>query len=129
MPFHRASFVSTGTDELMFVCVFLCAIVCLSQSSIYSLALKSIISLSTVVLLGLIIAYHCCEVQVTSLVVVTQSHCYFGLSSSLKDIESESFIPIKVRYFIGIKDPLFKLYREFKGTENSTKVIVSCLLS
>ncbi|XP_058475287.1 small conductance calcium-activated potassium channel protein 1-like [Solea solea] len=34
-----------------------------SKSSIYSLALKSVISLSTLVLLGLIIAYHCCEVQ------------------------------------------------------------------
>ncbi|CAG10824.1 unnamed protein product, partial [Tetraodon nigroviridis] len=39
--------------------------VCLSvlQSSIYSLAIKSVISLSTVTLLGLLIAYHCCEVQ------------------------------------------------------------------
>ncbi|XP_069372390.1 small conductance calcium-activated potassium channel protein 1-like isoform X2 [Paralichthys olivaceus] len=34
-----------------------------SKSSIYSLALKSIISLSTFILLGLIVAYHCCEVQ------------------------------------------------------------------
>ncbi|XP_042290492.1 small conductance calcium-activated potassium channel protein 1-like [Thunnus maccoyii] len=34
-----------------------------SKSSIYSLAFKSFISLSTVILLGLIIAYHCCEVQ------------------------------------------------------------------
>ncbi|XP_040909267.1 small conductance calcium-activated potassium channel protein 1-like [Toxotes jaculatrix] len=34
-----------------------------SKSSIYSLALKSIISLSTIILLGLIVAYHCCEVQ------------------------------------------------------------------
>ncbi|KAM3596871.1 uncharacterized protein V6R79_021962 [Siganus canaliculatus] len=34
-----------------------------SKSSVYSLALKSIISLSTIILLGLIIAYHCCEVQ------------------------------------------------------------------
>ena len=34
------------------------------QSSIYSLALKSVISLSTIILVGLIIAYHCCEVQV-----------------------------------------------------------------
>ncbi|XP_071374509.1 small conductance calcium-activated potassium channel protein 1-like [Centroberyx affinis] len=34
-----------------------------SKSSIYSLALKSVISLSTIILLGLIIAYHCCEVQ------------------------------------------------------------------
>ncbi|XP_054462177.1 small conductance calcium-activated potassium channel protein 1-like [Anoplopoma fimbria] len=34
-----------------------------SKSSVYSLTLKSIISLSTIILLGLIIAYHCCEVQ------------------------------------------------------------------
>ncbi|KAM4630648.1 small conductance calcium-activated potassium channel protein 2-like [Polymixia lowei] len=34
-----------------------------SKSSIYSLALKSVISLSTAILLGLTIAYHCCEVQ------------------------------------------------------------------
>lgn len=39
--------------------------VCLSlQSSMYSLALKCLISLSTVILLGLIIAYHAREVQV-----------------------------------------------------------------
>lgn len=37
------------------------------QSSVYSLAFKSIISFSTIVLLGLIIAYHCCEVQVEHL--------------------------------------------------------------
>ncbi|XP_075995598.1 small conductance calcium-activated potassium channel protein 2-like [Genypterus blacodes] len=34
-----------------------------SKSSIYSLTLKSVITLSTVILLGLIVAYHCCEVQ------------------------------------------------------------------
>ncbi|XP_077598988.1 small conductance calcium-activated potassium channel protein 1-like isoform X2 [Stigmatopora nigra] len=34
-----------------------------SKSSIYSLTLKSIISVSTLLLLGLIVAYHCCEVQ------------------------------------------------------------------
>ncbi|XP_070702560.1 small conductance calcium-activated potassium channel protein 1-like [Pempheris klunzingeri] len=34
-----------------------------SKSSIYSLALKSVISISTIILVGLIIAYHCCEVQ------------------------------------------------------------------
>ncbi|XP_078124092.1 small conductance calcium-activated potassium channel protein 3-like [Sander vitreus] len=34
-----------------------------SKSSVYSLALKSIISFSTFILLGLIIAYHCCEIQ------------------------------------------------------------------
>uniref|UniRef100_A0A8C3G4X1 Calmodulin-binding domain-containing protein n=1 Tax=Cyclopterus lumpus TaxID=8103 RepID=A0A8C3G4X1_CYCLU len=34
-----------------------------SKSSVYSLTLKSIISFSTIILLGLIIAYHCCEIQ------------------------------------------------------------------
>ncbi|CAL8372717.1 unnamed protein product [Boreogadus saida] len=34
-----------------------------SKSSIYSIALKSVISVSTVLLVGLIVAYHCCEVQ------------------------------------------------------------------
>ncbi|MEQ2263185.1 hypothetical protein XENORESO_004270, partial [Xenotaenia resolanae] len=34
-----------------------------SKSSIYSLSFKSVISFSTLVLLGLIVAYHCCEVQ------------------------------------------------------------------
>ncbi|XP_038135370.1 small conductance calcium-activated potassium channel protein 1-like isoform X4 [Cyprinodon tularosa] len=34
-----------------------------SKSSIYSLSFKSVISLSTLILLGLIVAYHCCEVQ------------------------------------------------------------------
>uniref|UniRef100_A0A8D2ZMP8 Calmodulin-binding domain-containing protein n=1 Tax=Scophthalmus maximus TaxID=52904 RepID=A0A8D2ZMP8_SCOMX len=34
-----------------------------SKSSVYSLTLKSIISLSTLILLGLIVLYHCCEVQ------------------------------------------------------------------
>lgn len=42
----------------------MCMCVC-SQSSVYSLTVKSIISLSTLVLLGLIVAYHCCEVQVS----------------------------------------------------------------
>lgn len=36
------------------------------QSSMYSLALKCLISLSTVILLGLIIAYHAREVQVNT---------------------------------------------------------------
>ncbi|XP_055013378.1 small conductance calcium-activated potassium channel protein 1-like [Boleophthalmus pectinirostris] len=34
-----------------------------SKSSLYSLALKSVISVTTVILVGLIIAYHCCEIQ------------------------------------------------------------------
>uniref|UniRef100_A0A3P9J3K3 Calmodulin-binding domain-containing protein n=1 Tax=Oryzias latipes TaxID=8090 RepID=A0A3P9J3K3_ORYLA len=37
--------------------------VCLPQSSVYSLSLKSVITASTLLLLGLIVAYHCCEVQ------------------------------------------------------------------
>lgn len=36
------------------------------QSSIYSMAMKSVISLSSLILLGLVIAYHICEVQVIS---------------------------------------------------------------
>ncbi|KAK5600358.1 hypothetical protein CRENBAI_025240 [Crenichthys baileyi] len=35
-----------------------------SKSSIYSLSFKSVISFSTLVLLGLIVAYHCCELYV-----------------------------------------------------------------
>ncbi|XP_061616619.1 small conductance calcium-activated potassium channel protein 1-like isoform X2 [Phyllopteryx taeniolatus] len=35
-----------------------------SKSSVYSLTLKSIISVSTIILLGLIVAYHCCELYV-----------------------------------------------------------------
>lgn len=58
---------------MSYLCVPICVCVCLPQSSIYSLALKSIISLSTIILLGLIIAYHCCEVQVTYLLMITQS--------------------------------------------------------
>ncbi|XP_020360355.2 small conductance calcium-activated potassium channel protein 2-like [Oncorhynchus kisutch] len=34
-----------------------------SKSSIYSMAMKSVISLSSLILLGLVIAYHICEVQ------------------------------------------------------------------
>ncbi|KAM9738200.1 small conductance calcium-activated potassium channel protein 1-like isoform 2-T2 [Menidia menidia] len=34
-----------------------------SKSSVYSLSLKSVISASTLILLGLIVAYHSCEVQ------------------------------------------------------------------
>ena len=36
------------------------------QASLYSLALKCLISLSTIILLGLIIVYHAREIQVTS---------------------------------------------------------------
>lgn len=37
----------------------------LFQASFYSTALKTLISVSTVILLGLIVAYHALEVQVT----------------------------------------------------------------
>lgn len=37
----------------------------LLQASLYSLALKCLISLSTIILLGLIIVYHAREIQVT----------------------------------------------------------------
>jgi hypothetical protein len=37
----------------------------LSQASFYSTALKTLISVSTVILLGLIVAYHALEVQVS----------------------------------------------------------------
>lgn len=53
---------SHQTNMMSCFCMYVC--VC-SQSSVYSLTLKSIISLSTLVLLGLIVAYHCCEVQVS----------------------------------------------------------------
>lgn len=43
----------------------------------YSLALKCLISLSTVILLGLIIAYHAREVQ------VTHTHPYTSADSTL----------------------------------------------
>lgn len=52
-------------------------LVCVSifsfQSSMYSLALKCLISLSTVILLGLIIAYHAREVQVKHMHVQPQA--------------------------------------------------------
>lgn len=63
-------------NDVMFVCVYL--YVCFPQSSVYSLALKSIISFSTFILLGLIIAYHCCEIQVTYLFIIMQSGFAFG---------------------------------------------------
>lgn len=41
------------------------SVVALFQESLYSLALKCLISLSTIILLGLIIIYHAREIQVT----------------------------------------------------------------
>lgn len=40
------------------------SVVVLFQESLYSLALKCLISLSTIILLGLIIIYHAREIQV-----------------------------------------------------------------
>lgn len=40
------------------------SVVALFQESLYSLALKCLISLSTIILLGLIIIYHAREIQV-----------------------------------------------------------------
>lgn len=64
--------VTTGCQVYVCVCVFrvymfntVCVCVFL-QSSMYSLALKCLISLSTIILLGLIIAYHAREVQVNT---------------------------------------------------------------
>ncbi len=50
--------------EMCVVLLRVCLCFFSSQSSMYSLALKCLISLSTVILLGLIIAYHAREVQV-----------------------------------------------------------------
>ena len=43
----------------------------LFQESFYSLALKSLISVSTVILLGLILAYHALEVEVSCMSINT----------------------------------------------------------
>ena len=43
---------------------FFFSLLCDSQASFYSTALKTLISVSTVILLGLIVAYHALEVQV-----------------------------------------------------------------
>lgn len=51
----------------------MCVCVCvLFQASFYSTALKTLISVSTVILLGLIFAYHALEVQVR----VFRAHVY-----------------------------------------------------
>lgn len=54
--------VDMGAVGAELTCVCVCGV--FLQSSMYSLALKCLISLSTVILLGLIIAYHAREVQV-----------------------------------------------------------------
>lgn len=46
------------------VVLFGFSVVALFQESLYSLALKCLISLSTIILLGLIIIYHAREIQV-----------------------------------------------------------------
>lgn len=58
------------------------------QESSYSFALKCLISLSTVILLGLIIMYHAREIQVSlpqkkkTLIVITCYYCLFLGGSS-----------------------------------------------
>lgn len=53
-------------DFMSWCCVlFGFSVVALFQESLYSLALKCLISLSTIILLGLIIIYHAREIQVT----------------------------------------------------------------
>lgn len=52
------------------VCVLFLSFL-LSQASFYSTALKTLISVSTVILLGLIVAYHALEVQVIIIVYIT----------------------------------------------------------
>lgn len=62
------------------------SVVALFQESLYSLALKCLISLSTIILLGLIIIYHAREIQVMyklfcySLTVAVKASavCYYG---------------------------------------------------
>lgn len=46
------------------VCPALCSL--FAQESLYSFALKCLISLSTVILLGLVILYHAREIQVSA---------------------------------------------------------------
>ncbi len=48
----------------MMLCLAGFSVVALFQESLYSLALKCLISLSTIILLGLIIIYHAREIQV-----------------------------------------------------------------
>lgn len=59
--------------------VRMCVSISSLQSSMYSLALKCLISLSTVILLGLIIAYHAREVQVKHVHVHAQADTLVGL--------------------------------------------------
>lgn len=54
--YHIDRYDSTGRKKQRIFCVF--------QASFWSTALKTLISVSTVILLGLIFAYHALEVQV-----------------------------------------------------------------
>jgi len=72
------------------VCVCLVSICCVCvQGSFYSNAVKSLITLSTVVLLGLIIAYHGLQAQVSHLLLSQQldhCHCHHSSISQLQAI-------------------------------------------
>lgn len=80
--FHKCSFCHYNDFFLLGLCcmvVRMCVSISSLQSSMYSLALKCLISLSTVILLGLIIAYHAREVQVKHVHVHAQADTLVGL--------------------------------------------------
>ena len=54
------------------------------QSSFYSMAMKSLISVSTLVLLGLILAYHTLEVQVSDATIMS---CHVGVRPSFQSFD------------------------------------------
>lgn len=62
---------------------------CMFQASFYSTALKTLISVSTVILIGLIFAYHALEVQVR----IMHISKYYNCSKIEKylDVESTKF--------------------------------------
>jgi Calcium-activated SK potassium channel len=53
--------------------VFMSVCVCVFQESLYSHAMKSLVTASTLLLLGLIVAYHGLEAQVSLLINCTKS--------------------------------------------------------
>lgn len=84
---YTGSLMPSDDNDVMFV-TRVCVSLCVSQSSIYSLTLKSIISLSTMLLVGLIIAYHCCEVQVTNSLCFGSNAC--SVKSAGRSISSQN---------------------------------------
>jgi len=70
------------------------------QASFYSTALKTLISVSTVILLGLIVAYHGLEVQVSKQTDCTLL-CYQGLpwsgSATGKQTVKGKSVPLQAR--------------------------------